>query len=57
MNDVATEVFTVEGATRLVAFAKSKGLAWLSMRSAARDSSRAFAALGWPEMIMEWPRR
>ncbi|MFI1048671.1 cellulose binding domain-containing protein [Streptomyces griseoruber] len=37
VNDVATEVFKVEDATRLVAFAKSKGLAWLSMWSAARD--------------------
>ncbi|WP_460066049.1 glycoside hydrolase family 18 protein [Streptomyces sp. YKOK-I1] len=37
VNDVATEVFKVEDATQLVAFAKSKGLAWLSMWSAARD--------------------
>ncbi|WP_330349541.1 glycoside hydrolase family 18 protein [Streptomyces sp. NBC_00582] len=37
VNDVASEVFTVEDATRLVAFAKSKGIAWLSMWSATRD--------------------
>ncbi|MFF5189503.1 cellulose binding domain-containing protein [Streptomyces sp. NPDC000345] len=37
VNDVATEVFKVEDATQLVAFAKSKGLAWLSMWSATRD--------------------
>ncbi|MEU1183007.1 cellulose binding domain-containing protein [Streptomyces sp. NPDC005820] len=37
VNDVASEVFKVEDATQLVAFAKSKGLAWLSMWSATRD--------------------
>lgn len=37
VNDVASEVFTVEDATQLVAFAKSKGIAWLSMWSATRD--------------------
>ncbi|MFJ8104367.1 cellulose binding domain-containing protein [Streptomyces sp. NPDC096132] len=37
VNDVASEVFRVEDATQLVAFAKSKGLAWLSMWSATRD--------------------
>ncbi|MCA6092176.1 cellulose binding domain-containing protein [Streptomyces sp. SCA3-4] len=37
VNDVATEVFTVGDASRLAAFARSKGLGWLSMWSAARD--------------------
>ncbi|MFI7504628.1 cellulose binding domain-containing protein [Streptomyces sp. NPDC049687] len=37
VNDVTSEVFRVEDAGRLVAFAKSKGLAWLSMWSATRD--------------------
>ncbi|MFJ6387520.1 cellulose binding domain-containing protein [Streptomyces sp. NPDC091972] len=37
VNDVASEVFTVEDAGRLVGFAKAKGLGWLSMWSATRD--------------------
>ncbi|MFE9673513.1 cellulose binding domain-containing protein [Streptomyces sp. NPDC006259] len=37
VNDVATEVFTVEDATQLAAFAKARGLGWLSMWSATRD--------------------
>ncbi|MET9929985.1 MULTISPECIES: cellulose binding domain-containing protein [unclassified Streptomyces] len=37
VNDVTTEVFKVEDATRLVDFAKSKGLGWLSMWSSTRD--------------------
>ncbi|MEV5435978.1 cellulose binding domain-containing protein [Streptomyces sp. NPDC052682] len=37
VNDVTTEVFQVEDATQLVAFAKAKGLGWLSMWSATRD--------------------
>ncbi|MEV4439527.1 cellulose binding domain-containing protein [Streptomyces sp. NPDC049577] len=37
VNDVATEVFTVDDAKQLTAFARSKGIAWLSMWSAARD--------------------
>ncbi|MER5430911.1 cellulose binding domain-containing protein [Streptomyces sp. NPDC002588] len=37
VNDVTSEVFTVEDADQLVAFAKSKGLGWLSMWSATRD--------------------
>ncbi|MFI1972449.1 sugar hydrolase [Streptomyces cinnamoneus] len=37
VNDVATEVFKVEDATQLAAFARSKGIGWLSMWSAARD--------------------
>jgi hypothetical protein len=37
VNDVAAETFKVDDATQLVAFAKSKGLGWLSMWSATRD--------------------
>ncbi|SMF06802.1 cellulose binding domain-containing protein [Streptomyces sp. Amel2xC10] len=37
VNDVVTEIFTVEDATQLVAFAKAKGLGWLSMWSVTRD--------------------
>ncbi len=41
VNDVASEVFKVDDATQLVNFAKSKGLGWLSMWSAARDKACA----------------
>ncbi|MZD08757.1 sugar hydrolase [Streptomyces sp. SID5785] len=37
VNDVASEVFTVEDATQLVSFAEEKGLGGLSMWSATRD--------------------
>ncbi|MFE7072853.1 cellulose binding domain-containing protein [Streptomyces sp. NPDC057620] len=37
VNDVASEIFKVEDATQLVAFAESKGLGWLSLWSATRD--------------------
>jgi hypothetical protein len=37
-NDISDEVFTVANARQLEAFAASKGLAWLSMWSAARDT-------------------
>ena len=37
VNDTSDEIFTVANAQQLVAFAKSKGLAWLSMWSAGRD--------------------
>ncbi|QIJ62837.1 cellulose binding domain-containing protein [Streptomyces sp. JB150] len=37
VNDVTTEVFTVDDATQLVNFAKAKGLGWLSMWSGTRD--------------------
>jgi hypothetical protein len=37
VNDVSTETFTVDDAKRLADFASSKGLAWLSMWSGARD--------------------
>lgn len=41
VNDVVTEIFTVEDATQLVAFAESKDLAWLSMWSSTRDKQCA----------------
>ncbi|MFE5897376.1 cellulose binding domain-containing protein [Streptomyces sp. NPDC056488] len=37
VNDVTTEVFTVDDAVQLVDFAKTKGLGWLSMWSSTRD--------------------
>ena len=37
VNDVSSETFTVADAGTLATFARSKGLAWLSMWSAARD--------------------
>ncbi|MFG3511745.1 glycoside hydrolase family 18 protein [Streptomyces bobili] len=37
VNDVASEIFTVQDATQLAAFAEAKGLGWLSMWSATRD--------------------
>ncbi|MEV8522711.1 cellulose binding domain-containing protein [Streptomyces sp. NPDC052000] len=37
VNDVNVETFTVADATKLVDFAKSKGLGWLAMWSGARD--------------------
>ncbi|MFE2142559.1 cellulose binding domain-containing protein [Streptomyces sp. NPDC059456] len=37
VNDVSSEVFTVDDATQLVGFARSKGLGWLAMWSGARD--------------------
>ncbi|MEU0943838.1 cellulose binding domain-containing protein [Streptomyces canus] len=37
VNDVASEIFKVDDATQLVAFAKAKGLGLLSMWSATRD--------------------
>jgi hypothetical protein len=43
VNDVSTEVFKVDDAKQLVDFAKSKGLAWLSMWSATRDKQCAQA--------------
>ncbi|MFI0231566.1 cellulose binding domain-containing protein [Streptomyces sp. NPDC017086] len=41
VNDVSSEVFTVDDAAQLAGFARSKGLGWLSMWSAARDKSCA----------------
>ncbi|MFE3607419.1 glycoside hydrolase family 18 protein [Streptomyces goshikiensis] len=37
VNDVSSEVFTVQDATQLVEFARAKGLGWLGMWSGARD--------------------
>ncbi|MEX2980734.1 cellulose binding domain-containing protein [Streptomyces sp. C36] len=37
VNDVAAEVFTVDDATQLARFARTKRMGWLSMWSAARD--------------------
>ncbi|MFJ3813872.1 cellulose binding domain-containing protein [Streptomyces sp. NPDC090056] len=37
VNDVTTEIFTVDDAVQLVDFAKTKGLGWLSMWSSTRD--------------------
>ncbi|MGA5582990.1 cellulose binding domain-containing protein [Streptomyces thermodiastaticus] len=37
VNDVPSEVFTVDDAAQLMSFAQSKGLGWLSMWSATRD--------------------
>ncbi|MFD3439556.1 cellulose binding domain-containing protein [Streptomyces sp. NPDC058685] len=37
VNDVVTEIFTVEDATQLVEFATSKDMGWLSMWSSTRD--------------------
>ncbi|MGX1301020.1 hypothetical protein RKD35_002508 [Streptomyces albogriseolus] len=37
VNDVVTEIFTVEDATQLVEFAKARGLGRLSMWSGTRD--------------------
>ncbi|MFJ3893954.1 cellulose binding domain-containing protein [Streptomyces sp. NPDC090083] len=44
VNDVASEIFTVDDATQLVDFAKSKGLGGLSMWSATRDKQCAGGA-------------
>ncbi|MFG3140729.1 cellulose binding domain-containing protein [Streptomyces sp. NPDC048211] len=44
VNDVSTEIFKVEDATQLVAFAKEKGLAWLAMWSGTRDKECAGGA-------------
>jgi hypothetical protein len=38
VNDVASEIFTVDEAAQLVSFVKAKGLGWLSMWSATRDT-------------------
>ncbi|MGW0467477.1 cellulose binding domain-containing protein [Streptomyces sp. NPDC003027] len=45
VNDVTTEIFTVEDATQLVDFAKSKGIGWLSMWSSTRDKQCAAGAV------------
>ncbi|MFJ6795008.1 cellulose binding domain-containing protein [Streptomyces sp. NPDC091268] len=45
VNDVASEVFTVADATRLVEFAQAKGIGRLAMWSAARDKQCAAGAV------------
>ncbi|MEU2114946.1 cellulose binding domain-containing protein [Streptomyces sp. NPDC016459] len=45
VNDVVTEIFTVDDATQLVDFAKSKGIGWLSMWSSTRDKQCAAGAV------------
>lgn len=49
VNDVSSETFTVADATKLVNFARSKGMAWLSMWSASRDKSCAGGAQSWAD--------
>ncbi|MEE4542117.1 cellulose binding domain-containing protein [Streptomyces sp. V4-01] len=49
VNDVGSETFTVADATRLANFARTKGLAWLSMWSATRDKQCAGGAQGWAD--------
>jgi cell division septation protein DedD len=49
VNDVGSETFTVSDATQLVSFAKTKGLAWLSMWSATRDRQCAGGAQSWAD--------
>jgi Cellulose binding domain/Glycosyl hydrolases family 18 len=49
VNDVSSETFTVADATELVTFARSKGLAWLSMWSATRDKQCAGGAQSWAD--------
>jgi hypothetical protein len=44
VNDVTSEIFKVDDATQLVAFAKAKGLGPLSMWSATRDKQCAGGA-------------
>ncbi|MFD3725896.1 cellulose binding domain-containing protein [Streptomyces sp. NPDC058671] len=45
VNDVVTEIFTVDDATQLVDFARSKGIGWLSMWSSTRDKQCAAGAV------------
>ncbi|MFG3345534.1 cellulose binding domain-containing protein [Streptomyces sp. NPDC048018] len=45
VNDVSSEVFTVDDATQLVDFARSKGIGWLAMWSGARDKQCASGAV------------
>lgn len=49
VNDVAGETFTVADATQLATFAKTKGLAWLSMWSATRDKQCSGGAQSWAD--------
>ncbi|MFJ9018462.1 cellulose binding domain-containing protein [Streptomyces sp. NPDC102259] len=49
VNDVTSEIFKVDDATQLVAFAKAKGLGPLSMWSATRDKQCAGGAKGYAD--------
>ncbi|MCX5390868.1 cellulose binding domain-containing protein [Streptomyces sp. NBC_00094] len=49
VNDVTSEIFTVDDATQLVDFAKSKGIGWLSMWSSTRDKQCASGAVNWAD--------
>jgi hypothetical protein len=49
VNDVSSETFTVADAARLVNFARTKHLAWLSMWSATRDKQCAGGAQSWAD--------
>lgn len=49
VNDVTSEIFKVDDAAQLVAFAKAKGLGWLSMWSATRDKQCAGGAKGYAD--------
>jgi Cellulose binding domain/Glycosyl hydrolases family 18 len=46
VNDTSSEVFSLADASSLASFAQSKGLAWLSMWSATRDSECSGGAQG-----------
>jgi hypothetical protein len=47
VNDTSSEIFTTADADRLVTFARSEHLAWLSFWSAARDQQCAGGAQSW----------
>jgi hypothetical protein len=47
VNDTSSEIFTTADAGRLVTFARSKHLAWLSFWSAARDQQCSGGAQSW----------
>ncbi|MCL2550952.1 MAG: cellulose binding domain-containing protein [Actinomycetia bacterium] len=49
VNDVSAETFTVADATKLVAFARTQHLAWLSMWSATRDKQCSGGAQSWAD--------
>ncbi|KOU66465.1 sugar hydrolase [Streptomyces sp. MMG1533] len=49
VNDVTSEIFKVDDATQLVAFAKAKGLGGLSMWSGTRDKQCAGGAKGYAD--------
>jgi hypothetical protein len=47
VNDVSSETFTTADASKLLSFAQSKHLAWLSFWSAARDTQCSGGAQTW----------